>query len=147
LAQPLHVQVVESEPPQGTPVAGPLGEVKVVFDGTVGDGSSLEVIDASFARKDIGATRIEDDTVLAVDVADDALGELTVQFNAVDPADGYVSTGALSLMVVPGDDASTPEAGAGTTAMALGLAALVAVALGLILRRRAAERPDAGTGG
>ena len=103
LGRPLgHVERIESDPEPGATLPRAPAGVFVTFSSPVSAESELEVLGSAFQRVDVGGTRVEPDGVtLSVGLQPDAMGELTVQYSAIDVADGHATNGSFSFTVDP----------------------------------------------
>ncbi len=94
-----HGETVESRPAPGAVLDRAPTEVELQMSAALGEGSSIQVLDADFRRIELGPTRIDEAAPdrMRVDLPPLDPGDYTVQWTAVDAGDGHRTHGSFGF--------------------------------------------------
>ncbi len=106
-----HSELLESSPAAGAELERPPTSVFLAFSDPLGEGSTVDLVDEGF-RSIGGAAAVIDPVrpeAMTLALANLEPGVYTVQYHAVEAADGHAVDGSFSFRVLPSAATATPE--------------------------------------
>ncbi len=106
-----HSELLESSPSAGAELEQPPTSIFLAFSDPLGEGSTVDLVDAEFQSMGGGAAVIDPVRPEAMTLALATMepGVYTVQYHAVEAADGHAVDGSFSFRVLPPAATATPE--------------------------------------
>ena|GEM_PF-5871125 len=106
-----HSELLDSVPAAGAEIAAAPSTVALTFSDLLGDGSTVDVLDAGFQSVAAGPAVVDaaQPHAMSLPLTDLAPGDYTVQYHAVEAADGHAVDGSFGFRVLPAAAGPPPE--------------------------------------